>query len=355
MLDVELVRFRDQLATVRTPEDLFGAVDLGTAKRAYRLFAKIAHEDRYRTRDEQRLAHDAFTQLTAWWTAAQQKFALGTYGQVPVATITSRLGTYALTDIHWGGDLSTLYKATNGAQAVVLKIARQGMNDLLAHEAALLKILDHAAALTTYQHYYPICVESLRIDRAKDRRAVNVLTFADGYVPITEIVATYPEGVHPRHFVWVWNRLLTALAFAHRVGIKHGAVLPPHILINPTTHGLMLVDWAYGWEGTGRVRALSPGYKAWYAPEVLAKQACGRRTDLFMAAESMVYILGGDTKTGEVPGSVPAAFARFLASCLIPNPARRRPDAQVLFDEFQTVAEQVYGPRVFVPLVLAGQ
>lgn len=351
----ELIVCRDRLNAARCPEDVFGTkITLLEAKRIYRKLAQIAHADHYHTPEEQAVAHDAFTKLVAFWTQAQDKFRLKTYGQRALATIQSRLATYTLSDVFWGGDLSTVYKATDGTRAVILKVARSSAtNDLLAREAALLATLQQAAGTSTFRHYFPTLIESIRIVRNKEVVAVNVLTFADGYVPLTDVVAAYPEGVDPHHYVWMWNRLLTGLGFVHAQGVKHGAILPPHVLVDPATHGLMLVDWAYGWGGDGRVHAIVPGYKGWYAPEVLEKKPCGRRTDLFQAAACMAYVLGGDWKTGEVPKTVPAPFARFLAACMIRNPARRRPDAEKLFDEFALVAEAVYGKRHFVPLVLA--
>ena len=43
----------------------------------------------------------------------------------------------------------------------------------------------------------------------------------------------------------MWRRLLTALGWAHRARLVHGAVFPEHVLIHPELHGLVLVDWCY--------------------------------------------------------------------------------------------------------------
>ena len=39
---------------------------------------------------------------------------------------------------------------------------------------------------------------------------------------------------------WVWRRLLTIVGFAHANHVVHGAVLPPHVVIEPKEHKLLL-------------------------------------------------------------------------------------------------------------------
>jgi serine/threonine protein kinase len=367
MMDVELHEFARQVAACKTPEQLFG--DLGTApdaqlaagKKKYRDFSRIAHEDKHQNNPADKIAsHAAFTRLSELWMEAQARIGKGIYGKAgslkPTVIKTART-LYTIESGLAAGDYANLYRGfyvdkNNDRADVLIKMARQPVdNDMLDNEAHTLTALHVATdklALASIQ--YPAVLESFTTK--PESRRTNVFKWREGYRPLNDIVATYPGGVDPRHFVWIWNRLLMLLSVTHQQGIIHGAVLPSHILVHPETHDLTLVGWTFAEKSKEHVKAISAGHHSWYPPEVLSKRPASAATDIYMAARSMVYILGGH---GEAPVSVPAPFRRFLASCLIEMQARRPSDAYALHEEFQEVARSVYGRRRFVRLELATQ
>ena len=147
-----------------------------------------------------------------------------------------------------------------------------------------------------------------------------------------------------------------ALGFAHVNGVVHGAVLPTHVLIHPEKHGLVLVDWSYAVrepETSGeRVKVASAEYEQWYPPEVKSKEIPSPALDIYMGAECMVYLLGGNPVTGNLPNSVPKAIRAFFRGCTPLGPKQRPSDAWGLQEEFDDLLERLWGRRRFRPFAM---
>ncbi|WP_426114863.1 hypothetical protein [Massilia sp. PWRC2] len=106
--------------------------------------------------------------------------------------------------------------------------------------------------------------------------------------------AHYPDGLAPRHVVWMWRRTLDLLAYVHGAGLAHGAIEPGHLLVQPADHGIVLTGWA----------------RACQASDA----ACAR--DLRQAAWSMRSLLGADqhasARAPALPSTLPAPLAALL-------------------------------------------
>lgn len=364
----ELHTFYATMQKATTPEEVFGGLPstdpVTAAKHLYRQFARLTHED-YHTAEDKPVARLAFTLLTTWWTQTQARIARGLYGTTaPTVPIVLEYKTlrYTVERTLGTGELGHTYLATDrGGAAVIVKIARNAaVNGLLEHEASRLAVLQKASkTMQTLVSYIPPFLNTFPVKDATTGQVRRVLVYAylPGYVPLTDVRAAFPTGVAPAAFVWMFNRLLTALAFIHDVGgtgFVHGAILPPHVQIHPETHGLMLTEWGYGVAVGSRLSVMARDYVAWYPPEIAAKRPVTAATDLYQAALCMLYVLGGDvTKPTDALSNVPVRFQRFLHGCLLQNPARRPQAAWPLFEQFQTVAEAVLGPKRFVPFSLA--
>ena len=74
-------------------------------------------------------------------------------------------------------------------------------------------------------------------------RKANVISLADGH-SLTHLMELFPGGIEFRHIVWMMNRALNAVGFAHDAGVVPGAVIPEHLMYSES-HGLTLVDWCY--------------------------------------------------------------------------------------------------------------
>jgi hypothetical protein len=330
MTTAEAIRL---VMSARTPQDLFGD---GEPVRCYRRLARLVHPDRVDAA-ERAPAAAAFVRLTQLWQAGQ-----------PVL-----LGGYRLAARRHVGDIADLFDA--GDERLV-KIPRDpSNNDLMEREARALRALAEYGD-PRFLPYVPRPVDTLRHrDSATGAlRRINVVASAAGLHSLLEVRRAYPDGLDPRDAAWIWRRLLVALGFAHRAGVVHGAVLPPHVLVQPAEHGLVLVDWCYSVSGgkaaaaerlgPGQpIPALVPSFVDWYPAEVHRREPAGPGTDIAMAARCLTDLMGT---------RVPPPLAAFAAGCTLPARRQRPNDAWRLLAELDDVLERLYGRRVFRPFTL---
>ncbi len=254
------------------------------------------------------------------------------------------------------GDIAVLRTArceprpahTGPALDAVLKIPRAAAdNDLMEREAeALARLTSHGDR--RHHAYAPTLLGSFRhheaADPAAEPRRVNALVRLDGFHPLTDVHQAYPDGLDPRDAAWIWRRLLVALGYAHRAGVRHGAVLPEHVLVHPAQHGLVLLDWCYS--GTGGyvpAPALVERHRDWYPPEVTARRPVTEATDIHLASRCVEHLMGEQA---------PKALRAFIAGCTLPAEARRPHDAWKLLAELDELLERLFGPRTFRPFRL---
>lgn len=364
------------LALATRPEDVFGQLpgknpqaQTKALKKIFHQLARTAHSDLVADRRADLVMKD----LLAWRVQALDRIRSGKYGtracparprsgSVPSgsAVIRTRARTYVIAEALASGDLADLYLAKSSSndtdQAVVLKIARQPNDqDLLTREARVLKRLGQTANHNDrhFRRYLPTLHEASAVTINDQSRALNVLRpYNDTrrYFSLAQVIAAFPQGLDLRSAAWMISRLLEVLAWTHRQGLLHGAVLPEHVLINEAHHGAKLIDWCYSvedWPSGKRVDAISVTYRSWYPPEVLAKSPANPATDIYLAAGCAAALLGGDGATGQLPNSVPSRVARILAACRIPNPHRRYQNTFELYADFRQALEQQYGPPCF--------
>ncbi|GAB3151212.1 hypothetical protein GCM10027290_39950 [Micromonospora sonneratiae] len=323
---MNLVEALRHVTTARTDEELFGGV---APDRQYRRLVTALHPDRLGTATaaDRAAATEAFIRVTTRWRARHAVTIVGTY----------RLGAV----VHVG-DLTDLYDVGSGRW---LKLPRDPTNnDLMEREATALRTLAERGD-PRYLPYVPRLVETFRHrdPATAARRVINVVATAPDLHSLAEVHRAYPNGLDPRDAAWMWRRLLVALGLAHRAGVVHGAVLPDHVLIEPTEHGVVLVDWCYSVIGEDTVPALVPAYADWYPPEVPARHRPGPGTDIAMATRCMTYLMGD---------RIPRALRAFADGCTQRALRARPDDAWRLLGELDDVLERLYGPRVFRPFSL---
>jgi serine/threonine protein kinase len=142
------------------------------------------------------------------------------------------------------GDVADLYQVTSSRGGAVLKVAREKRdNDLLENEAV---ILSHLLPATQPRKGLNIGLTRLYYSFLISGHRANIIERADDKcVSLEAVIAAYPQGLDYRDMIWMYKRLITMLGFAHKRGIVHGAVLPPHFLINTENHGGKIVAWSY--------------------------------------------------------------------------------------------------------------
>lgn len=347
----------DELYTLLTgpcePIAIFGPLgDAATLKRRYRELLLIIHPDHNPARAA--MANVAVTRLRDLFAVAQQQVAQGIYGMRPLISVTSSLHEYIGYEQPLPGDLCDLYPCMVESEPMLLKVTRLPRNnDLMAAEAQALQRIEMNLAGLAVRAHFPTLVESFLIrDSLHVQRQSNVLRREQGTYSLAEVLRAYPNGLLLADAAWMFKRLLAALANAHDMGLVHGAVTLAHVLICPTDHNGILIDWCYSVPIGTPLKAISRPYADDYPPEVPAKLPATPATDLYMASRCLVRLLGGSGDANTLPPSVPKAVQALMRSCQLASPQRRANDAWQLFDDFNELLQQLYGPPKFRPFVM---
>ena len=340
----ELTYVAAQLGRAARPEDVFGELrgsqteQIGQVRHQYRQLALAVHPDRH---GNDPLAHPAFVALQKLYATAPDQIARGRYGQQPTppgaVIITTRRRTYTVGDLLAEGDLANVYTClvAEGQQqsAGLLKIARDPAGQRPAAErssGAPAPARRHSAPTLSQPTSHGCSTASSTAMPSGEERHVNAFPLvttergplpADQLFSVAEIHQAYPNGVDPKQMAWMWRRLLIALGHAHDREVIHGAVLPPHILIHPEAHGLLLVDWCCQ-RPPSRARAVhasrpsAPTTSAGIHQPSWPVERRAPAVDLEMGLRSMVHLLGGDPLTGALPPSVPGPLQAYLHGAL---------------------------------------
>ncbi|WP_371477896.1 molecular chaperone DnaJ [Kitasatospora sp. NBC_00315] len=333
------------------PGDAGRPDEAAAAARRYRRLARLLHPDGAPAA-QRAAADEAFVALGRLWHLHLSAGApLAEEPELTTARHHHRLGPTLAT-----GDIAVLRSARSRPRRThdgpafdaVIKIpGASADNDLMEREAtALTRLATHGDP--RHRAYTPTLLDSFHhrdaADPGEEPRLVNALDRLDGFHPLTDVRDAHPGGLDPRDAAWIWRRLLVALGHAHRAGVRHGAVLPEHVLIHPAQHGLVLVDWCYA--TTGRYTpapALVERHRAWYPPEIPARRPVTEATDIHLASRCVEYLMGEQA---------PKALRAFVAGCTLPAEARRPHDAWKLLAELDDLLERLFGPRTFRPLRL---
>lgn len=372
------------MKTCTTPEQVWGKMagkadeQISTLTKTYRRIAKKCHPDLYAGSALEKKASDAFAMLTEWKDKAEAKIRAGTYGDnkpyvaptpppvVHPQTIKTAKTEYNVTKLLFTGDLADLYACTfkldgKDVEAVLKVTQSPADNDLLENESKSLVEIHPTKPTDPARVFYkllPTYYDSFLLRGAsRTNRRVVVMERIRDHFSLAEVMKEYPKGLDFRDAVWMFKRCLMALGFVHKEKkVVHGALVPTHVLVDPIGHGAKLVDWCYSvrqWDrATEHVKALSSPYKAFYAPETLAKKPPTPQTDLYMLAKCMIAVLGGDVATNQVPSTVPKPIQSFFGSCLLAAQHRRPDDAWRLHEEFDELLKRLVGKPTYRPLFM---
>ncbi|MBI3957010.1 MAG: hypothetical protein HY340_03395 [Candidatus Kerfeldbacteria bacterium] len=374
-----------QLATATSFVSVFGRLPSGShevqtaaIKRHHRFLVRQIHPDLLPTDLSQR-AGAVFVHLENLYEAAEAAIKKGVYERASFApcyyernghpaaispvVLQSPAATYHLaTDPTWIGDFSYLYQATvvGSDQRVIVKIAADPtVNSRLEWEGRVLSRFHNpkaAGKLARLQPFVPKLIDTFLVSGERGQRfRANVLPYRAGMVSITEILAAYPGGLDPRDAAWIARRVISQTLAATMVGVVHGAIVPDHVLVEPILHEPLHIGWLHAVDNPHqsgkRITMVIDRWREFYPPEVLRKQPPDHRTDLYMAAKTLIQLFGGDTARNMFPGAVPDPIARVIRQCVESDPARRPNDGRAVLDEFTRAIREAWG-RAYRPLVM---
>ncbi len=147
-------------------------------------------------------------------------------------------------------DVALVRRVGPAAERVTLKLAREvGAAPSLEREAEVLGALQ---ALDTpgaayFSRRLPVALGVGVAEAAGasgSRQALALRHPAGHWGSLAQVVDANPQGIAPRHAVWLWRRMLEVLAFVHGNGWVHGGIGPDHALVHPENHGVLLIGWS---------------------------------------------------------------------------------------------------------------
>jgi serine/threonine protein kinase len=227
----------------------------------------------------------------------------------------------------------------NGVVPVRIKVAiNSSDNGLVQNEAEILREIDHYGAPKVLDTLYA------------EGRAGNVFPWIENGIDFIALRerSKFIHGVPAKEAAWMMSRLLELLATIHHQGIIHGGLLPAGLTIVPqhrevkaTSFLLALKDPGYDY-----IKAATEHYSA---PEVFEKLPARPAADIFSLGKCVVFILGGDPVTGQLPISVPEEFANLIHEMTLDDIAKRGSSAIELYDKLDALRIKLFGPKEFVP------
>lgn len=322
-----------------------------------RAYALELHPERHTAVPEStRLATEGFLRLQSLYAGAMRKLERGTFGDSGASyepapdesdyCITTPRGRYDVTAGLAQGQFSTVYSGhrnRNPIDRIVIKIADdQNNNERLQQETQVLRQL-HAEASPLRIHL-PRYLDQFKTD---DGRLGNILSYSEGY-DLHAIRRYYPQGIDPVHSIWIFRRALSILGYAHSRGILHGNVEPAHLIVRPWDHNLVLVDWTCAVVNPARTGAgFQLQHPLYSAPEVAERKNPLPSADLYSLGLCMIYLLGGDPSTQQLPDSVDIRLQRFIKFFVRSSPIGRAQDAWEMFHKLKVLRDEIFGVHQF--------
>jgi len=314
--------------------------DRDTIQHAYRRLAKLYHPD----------LHPYDLNAPAKFHEIQEAYEALTDPKKPSVDSPSPksspivVGKWVIDKLFVAGDIADLYFANNTDWKTtdnhIIKVVRDNANnDLMETEYRAVDKLQKDKRSDNFKKYIPTLLDkSFKVDG----RHTNVFSYVAGTMSLSEIVGFFPNGVDFRDIVWMGNRALSAIGYAHRNDIVHGAVTPDHLVYNVEKHSHLLVDWCYSSNGDP-IKAIVSKHKAIYPPEVLRKQRPTPAVDIYMLMQCL---------NAAARSNVPKRFKSLIEWCLAASPNARPSDAWDVQSRWVKTAEEEYGPAKFHKMVI---
>jgi serine/threonine protein kinase len=160
----------------------------------------------------------------------------------------------------------------------------------------------------------------------------------------------HTKGLEQRHVVWVMDRMLGVLGYAHTLGVVHGRITPSRVRIRPQNHNAMLTGWAHAvYKPVVTGERVLPVGGVFEAPEVRDGKDVGPWTDIYCLGKTLIWLIGGDVLTNEMPDSVEPKLRQFLLNMVQKNPKARPHNAWQLYEAQNRLKDSLW-ERQFVHL-----
>lgn len=372
MIDYALQTAYDQIMLAVLAEDVFGEINpddliekqLGQLTQRHEKLLLIVDPNHYKMDLEAKeFAFDACERLKAFYAKAQEKIKLGIYGSArSSAKLSHRVPDfetakrqYFLGPVLAQGDIATIYSGECvmsdefAGQVVVKIIDDEADNDFGQNEIRVLNFFQQHPS--SQRKHLPVLLDHFRLD---DGRLGIVLRKLEGYdFCVIRENPRYRNGIPEKHMVWMLSRILSAIGYSHSIGVVHCNLEPSHFIARPKDHNIFCIDWSYA--------AIDPSHTAdrfkvfneeFSPPEVKEKKPPLPSSDLYSIGMCMIYLLGGDLKTKEMPDAVHPQLQQFLKYFVLESPLQRAHDAWQAYGQLDHLVRGLWGPKKFLDFVM---
>jgi Serine/threonine protein kinase len=366
-MDADLQPVYNRIMQAEHPEDLFGSRSvilppstlLEYLAKEYDALKAVTPPSLYGALEDVEAARDADAKLDRLYATGKDRIKRQVYGiegankirpsyaskSFKVGENTYFIGAKLFTSEHANGYEGFLERDGKSIGEVVIKVAIDvSHNPHLQNEARNLDAM-HAIDAPQWKHL------PLLLDRFSSANRIGlvhrkIVGFSLSDVRVHRV---HKNGVDAKHIAWMFDRAFSCLGFVHGMGLVHGGINPDTIIVQPPNHNVFLV----GWSGA----ALKPAQTEekvtapvtdYTAPEVRAAGQIGPWSDIYSLGKTMIYALGGDPTTGELPDSVPDAYKKFLAELTAADQFARPAKAWDLHTEHCRIKDATFGARKFV-------
>lgn len=245
------------------------------------------------------------------------------------------IGNYRVLESIAEGGFGQTYKAEQLITKDLVCIKHCSMVSA-AHDAVLIQ---EAKAIWDLRHYaLPVMRDMHRLD---DGSLALIMSYIPG--PTLEQVIEKSGKLDPETVAWITERILNALLYLHHHGVIHGDIKPQNIIVQPSTHSVVLVDFGLAMVKPS-LSAKAQGYTPTFAsPEQISGKALLPASDYYSLGMVMLYALNAGKNLDKklVPASVPDAMTNFIHQ-LTKKDILSRPQKDV-FDDFLKIRQEAFG------------
>ena len=354
MDDDELLRMYTVLVKANTPSDIFGSpLNPDTVLERYKSIVRITHPDHYNGNKKLLyVAEEATKILNQFYQEAKNTLS----GNTSTSPITNSTNSSTVYDTHFvvgqyeynisntfiNDNFCRVYfgerKSSYGVTNICLKISKDiDDNHLLKNESRILELINHKSIPTFIDNFL-----------SNDGNEINVIKKVDDSYDLVKIKQMFPQGVPQEHVVWMMDRLLSVIGYLHTNDIIHGGIEPSNILITPSNHNAILIDYVFAIDEASKFDMKYYGVNDFSAPEIDGDAVPHPATDMYSFGKTMEYILVDDG--GNFPVTVDKRIQKFLSGFLQKNPVNRLNDAWESWHKLKLLREEIFGSKnQFIP------
>ncbi len=369
-MDADLQPIHERVMRAARPEDVFREMGLVLPPRLLEKhlapemeqMLPILDPEVYTSFDDKASAREAGDRLRTLHAEALAKAAKGLYAiddytmmLLPSNSRTIVVGptTYSVGEQVHVGEHAALYKGRmkidGGSGGVILRVANTPEDNFHLHNEIRMLDFLHRQDVGYWRNV------PYMLDRFMAGKRVGVVERYFSGLTLTEVRANslHRNGLDQRHVVWVMDRMLNLLGYVHQLGIIHGRIEPDRIRVRPSNHNAALTGWGHAlYRPVTTGERLVPVGGVFEAPEVRDSGEVGPWTDIYCLGKTLIWLIGGNPTTDEIPSTVQPLIKRFLLNMVRKNPQARPHDAWQLYAAQNRIKDTLW-ERQFIHLNLA--